>query len=229
MTFRQTIPGYNPAKLEAWVFEGHCDKAGWGHRFSEYSDHIRYNDLINRIPPDKYPRILVLGCANGAELAVVADKGYKATGVTLCCKEEIDLAKSKGYDVVNMDMHDLTFDIGTFDAVYAAHSLEHSVSIWLALAEVWMVLKEGGLLWITLPTPKYSDKDGPKNQHLMILDEWFMVPCLKEAGFEILFKENTEAKYNFLCKRLPITGVEPYKAEIYKRLLTLRSKEKTDG
>jgi SAM-dependent methyltransferase len=225
MTFRINLPQYNSNKMEAWAFEDHHDTRDWDFRLSEYSDHIRYNELTTRMPPSKYPRILVVGCANGAELAAVANQGYNATGLTLCCQEELNLAKSKGYDVRNMDMHDITFDANTFDCVYAAHSLEHSVSIWIALAEIWQILRPDGLLWITLPTPKWSDKGGPKGQHLMILDEWFMVPCLNKAGFEILFKENTEAKYNFLCKKMPIEKMESYHANIYRRLESLKIKE----
>jgi hypothetical protein len=97
------------------------------------------------------------------------------------------------------------------------------------LAEIWRVMKIGGLMWLTLPTPKGSDCSGPRDQHLMILDDWFMLPCLKTAGFEVSHHVNDSHKYEFLCRKLSMDYVEPYKTQVYRRLEALQAKEKTNG
>ncbi len=85
-------------------------------------------------------------------------------------------------------------------------------------------MKDGGLIWIVLPTPLGSDTLGPSSQHLMILDEWFMKPCLKKAGFDILYSVNTSSNYDFLCKKMPFTGVEPWQGSKYRELELLEKK-----
>jgi len=214
---------YDARKFDVWTGASmHWDDKSFDHRLNEHTGKIKACKLTERIPPDQYNKMLVVGCGNGGELKAISNAGYNATGISFCNKEAFDIAVQSGCDLRSMDMHDMKFELYSFDSVYATHSLEHSISIWMVLGEIWMSLRDGGLMWIVLPTPLFSDKDGPSSQHTMLLDEWFMVPCLKKAGFEILYSVNSVTNYDFLCKKMPRDKVEPWHAKKYRDLEVLR-------
>lgn len=93
----------------------------------------------------KLPReanILDLGARNLVEPTFLREEGWRVTAVDLV---------PRAWDIQYADMHQLPFDGGIFDCVFASHCLEHAHTPDRALKEVCRVLKPGGLLWAAWP------------------------------------------------------------------------------
>jgi SAM-dependent methyltransferase len=86
--------------------------------------------------------VLCLGARLGTEVKALRQLGYLAIGIDL----------NPGADnvyVLHGDFHDVAFPAGSFDAVYT-NALDHAFDLARILAEVWRVLKPGGLFLVDL-------------------------------------------------------------------------------
>ena len=93
----------------------------------------------------KEKKILILGDAFGVESKYLRELGFKNITSQVADKREI-----VGENFIVCDMHELTFNDGEFDFIYASHILEHSIAPMLALEEIRRVMKAGaeGLFWM---------------------------------------------------------------------------------
>lgn len=201
---RLFVPTYEVRQLP----EGYNMKTIWDYRLWEAREHFKHYQYQTRFPPDKYPRMLMLGAGTGAELQAAKEYGYKPVGIGLLPPEQVEFARQQGVDFRVMDMHDLKFPNESFDVAYCSHSFEHCCNPWLVCIEVWAALRPGGRWWINLPTWQSSDKDGPSNQHFMVLPPWFMKPMFKRSGFKELFFEDNDVRYQYLLEKLPLDTVD---------------------
>jgi SAM-dependent methyltransferase len=64
----------------------------------------------------------------------------------------IDLAAGPGVDVVLSDPYTYPFEPGTYDFVVSSSCLEHDQMFWLSFAEMCRVLKEGGFIYLNVPS-----------------------------------------------------------------------------
>lgn len=88
-------------------------------------------------------RVLCVGCRNGHELDYLAGAGYiDAVGVDL---------HSTDPRIRVMDMHTLAFEDGSFDVVYASHSLEHALDPHRVARELERVVRPGGVVVVEVP------------------------------------------------------------------------------
>lgn len=189
--------------------DGYTKETIWDYRLWEATEHFKHFKYKERFPPDKFPRILMIGAGTGAEVKAAQEYGYKPVGIGLLSPEQVIYARQQGVDFRVMDMHDLKFPNGSFDVVYCEHSFEHCVNPWLLCTEIWSVLRPHGRWWIHLPTWQNSDKDGPSNIHFMILPPWFMKPLFERSGFKILYFEDNDARYQYLLERQPLEEITP--------------------
>lgn len=133
--------------------------------------------IINSMPTD-FKSVLCVGLGDGTECELFASMGKKVTGIGL----NLDRVSQKGYDAVQMDMHDMEFLGKTFDMVFCKDTFEHSISHVIAFSEMVRVSKK--YVYITLPDFD-SWKDG----------EWhYIIPT----------KEQMEA----LCRRFRVRFVK---------------------
>lgn len=96
--------------------------------------------FLAKSPP---PRVLCVGCRNGHELDHLASAGYPgAVGIDL---------HSTDPRIRVMDMHELRFEDGSFEAVYSCHSLEHAYDVRKAGGEIGRVLVPGGVAIVEVP------------------------------------------------------------------------------
>ncbi len=115
--------------------------------------------ITSLISPEKYPKILDIGCGEGKEAYVLQQLGYNVTAITQGIKN-ITYAKQNypNTNIYVMDMHDLEFSKNSFNAIYIHHAFEHSIAPLIQLVEMWCVLTDNpyGLVWIGLPHSKES-------------------------------------------------------------------------
>ncbi len=189
--------------------EEFTDEGIFNHRLEEARLHLQYFDYQNRFPREEFPRMLMLGAGTGAEVLAAKELGYDAVGIGFLNQDQVEYAQSRGADMRVMDMHDLKFPNERFDVAFCNHSFEHCQQPWLVCAEVWASLRPGGRWWINLPTWQHSDKDGPSNEHFMILRPWYMRPMFRRCGFKELYFEDNEARYQFLLEKVPLDEIDP--------------------
>jgi len=86
-----------------------------------------------------------------------------------------------------MDMHDLQFPPGEFDAVVTRQVFEHSFAPWLLAAEIWVILRTGGRWIIDLPSPQNKDMWTMWHPNLLYAKQ--MRFLLEKTGFKIVHAE----------------------------------------
>ena len=150
-------------------------------------------------------KVLCIGCADGNEVRALNELGYQTIGITLG-KTNIEWAKQNlpNCDIRLMDMHDLEFQIETFDCVYSDQCFEHCFSPFIHLLEVWHVLKPNGRFYINTPKFEWSDhtKSTISNQlnyhHPNMLHPQIFRQMFKETGFII---EREEDEHIWLLRK----------------------------
>lgn len=91
-------------------------------------------------------RIVEIGCGNGWNMSRFAQYGRPAIGLDTV-PERVELALTHGPALLS-DGLALPFANGTVDLVYIQHVLHHIGDVERALAEVWRVLRPGGVLFL---------------------------------------------------------------------------------
>jgi len=118
-------------------------------RFDDFLAEYRASNVINSIPSDA--TVLDLGCGDGRLLFEIKDKIDRGIGID---------KKIKNYDdgkikLLNADLERrLPFDDNFFDIVISLAVLEHLEDPLNAAGEIYRVLKKGGMLFLSVPTPK---------------------------------------------------------------------------
>lgn len=107
-------------------------------------------ELISEFYPEPIKRLLVVGCGDGTEAAILAQRlKAEVIGIDLC--DEFDPVASKYCDLRKGDATLLEFESGRFDFIFSYHALEHINDPAKALGEMRRVLKTDGGFWIGTP------------------------------------------------------------------------------
>jgi SAM-dependent methyltransferase len=109
-------------------------------------------------------RILDCACGDGVGLEELRSLGVKHLVGVEVSAEKARHARNRGFQVVEDDMHRLSFTDGLFDAVISSHTLEHALDPDRALEEFRRVLKPDGMLHVVLPFP--DTNDGNRHVHV---------------------------------------------------------------
>jgi len=149
-------------------------------------------------------KILDLGCGTGRHTEVFANAGFRAVGVDVA-----EVATNISEETLNNsniafftgDMKDIRFPDNYFDAVFCFQVVHHAkvYEIWKAFDEVTRVIKEEGILFITLPTMENEHifKDAIKIEpntyiNLDCLDGMVPHHFFEEKEVEDFFKDRYE-------------------------------------
>jgi SAM-dependent methyltransferase len=96
------------------------------------------------------PRVLDVGCATGALLEKLRDRGWSCAGVEL--SPSADYArKERGLDVRQARLEESGFPEASFDLVLASHLIEHLNDPAAFVREAYRVLAPGGYFLVTTP------------------------------------------------------------------------------
>jgi SAM-dependent methyltransferase len=97
------------------------------------------------------PRVLDCGCAAGALLAELRDRGWDCAGVEICRAEAEYARRERKLDVRSLPLEENRFPGASFDAVLASHLIEHLNSPAAFVSEVRRILAPGGFFIVTTP------------------------------------------------------------------------------
>jgi SAM-dependent methyltransferase len=139
----------------------------------------------SKATPPPNAKVLDVGCGQGVALKVFAAKGADAIGVTLN-QTDVDVCRSLGYDVRQMDQSFLDFPDGSFDIVWCRHCLEHSIYPYFTLSGFHRVLKPGGWLYVEVPAPDTSSMHQTNQNHYSVLGKSMLASLIGRSGFRIV-------------------------------------------
>ena len=96
------------------------------------------------------PSVLDAGCATGALLAWLRDRGWQVCGVEI--SPSAGYARiERGLDVRSLPLEESRFPPDSFDMVLASHLIEHLNAPADFIREAWRILRPAGLLLLTTP------------------------------------------------------------------------------
>jgi SAM-dependent methyltransferase len=96
------------------------------------------------------PRVLDAGCATGALLEKLRDRGWACAGVEVSPAAEY-ARRERGLDVRQASLEEARFPAASFDLVLASHLIEHLNDPAAFVREVHRVLAPGGYFLVTTP------------------------------------------------------------------------------
>jgi SAM-dependent methyltransferase len=96
------------------------------------------------------PRALDVGCATGALLARLRDRGWDVTGVEISPAGEY-ARRERALDVKSLPLEKNHFPSGSFDVVLASHLIEHLTDPAGFVREVYRICAPGGCFMVTTP------------------------------------------------------------------------------
>jgi SAM-dependent methyltransferase len=140
--------------------------------------------------------VLDIGCGTGN----MADWFRNYIGIT-SNPQEVEVGKARGRDIRLCDAHDLSglTDIG-IDGFIMWDSLEHFVSPYTALKEIYKILPHGGKGLIFMPGQNWLDcKD-----HIHVMTVPQMNHLLNKVGFDRVVHEKTYEDKNIYCEGMAV-------------------------
>lgn len=149
--------------------------------------------IIDLLPDAE--KILDIGPAAGWETKqlVIAYGAGAITAVTLFEEEKVEIEKNSGVKTIISDMHGLPGSWSEqFNLVFASHVLEHSPAPYIALSEMFRVLRGKGVLFAVLPNAegytglggKAPKRIGSFGAHLFVPSVETLLEMAKHVGFE---------------------------------------------
>jgi len=146
---------------------------------AQYGDIKRPTLTLQKMLHDyEFDTVLDIGCGAGHHTKILIDNGKKVTAV--------DYERSPGFvlndfdDFIIGDFMQLEFGSRQFDAVWCSHVLEHMPNTNLFLRKVYSVLKEGGVLALSVPPLKHDIVGG----HVHLFNAGILLYHLVLAGFD---------------------------------------------
>lgn len=151
-------------------------------------DHVgAYVQIYKSIPKGGDNTLLEIGPAGGYGIYKMKQFGFKVRALSII-KEDIDnLAK---FDIAGDvgDMHSMPYEDASYSHVLASHVLEHSPAPYIALKEMYRVLKNPGYLVLVLP-PWNAILNGIRiadySHHLFCVPPEGVKFFIKKAGFTL--------------------------------------------
>lgn len=151
---------------------------------------LRLKEIEKHIKPGKF---LDVGCATGFALEVAEKRGWEPHGVELS-EYSSSIARDKfGFQIVTGTIFDADYPDDYFDAVMLSDLLEHVPDPEVMIAEMFRILKPGGILSVITPnvesmTSKVMGRRWIhyKLEHLFYFSPGNMTPVLERNGFELI-------------------------------------------
>lgn len=199
--FQRTIASFSE------VADFYYQKSGDYFRNPEHFDYVLLRRFVNRL--FEGARVLDAGCGPGGASSVLADNGCVVTGIDLAAGMVTEAARNcPKAKFAKMDLRDLEFSSGEFDAVccfYTLYVLPSEDDVLDALDELTRVLCSDGLLAISIAESregdlqmfekwKPPDRDEPFLTYFKLYPASFIIPELQKRGFSVEFEASWHDK-----------------------------------
>lgn len=171
-----------------WLYTSHLYDEGE----SELHKKITGEVLTTYVEPlklKKDSRILDIGCGYGYFLDEMKSKGYtNLVGITLS-ETNAKMARERGHDIKEYDPTFIPQSDGfideSVDFIFLRHTLHHSPYPIFSLVEYNRLLKQGGRIYIEVPSPDCDRKHEFNNSIYSILGKTQLAALLMRTGFKI--------------------------------------------
>jgi SAM-dependent methyltransferase len=109
-----------------------------------------FSEIEENLKQRGKPRVLDVGCATGALLAVLKSRGWETTGVEI--SPSADYARrERGLEVRSLPLEENKFPPACFDLVLASHLIEHLNDPGNFVREAYRICAPGAYLLVTTP------------------------------------------------------------------------------
>ena len=147
-----------------------------------YEQRVAFSAAVLRFVPEDKRNVLVVGCGDGAEVKWLKDRRFNVVGITRNQKEVAAATRRYGLAIDYGDMHELPYANERFDCVVAKDVFEHALAPAIVMSEFHRVLRLGGWLIVTMPSPEWSREF----YHHHVLTHGQMHAMLRKHSFELL-------------------------------------------
>lgn len=140
----------------------------------------------------KGSKILDIGCGGGWKLDLFQEFGWETYGFDIS-SEAVQIAKSKGHEVVIAEIENVSYHDNYFDAILISHVIEHVPNPVLTIKKAFSLLKKEGILLLETPNNSsllakifradFWQIDSPR--HFQIFDIKSLNFLLGDCGFII--------------------------------------------
>lgn len=125
-----------------------------------------------------FDTVLDIGCGEGQHSSAFLKAGKRVAAINLC--ETVFMQENRDkMEILLGDFNEYPFT-GSFDCVWASHVLEHQYNAHQFLRKIHSVLKEGGILAVTVPPPRQLIGGG----HVSLWNAGLLLYNLVLAGFD---------------------------------------------
>jgi SAM-dependent methyltransferase len=142
--------------------------------------------------PGEAPRVLDIGCATGALLARLRDRGWQTMGIEISPAQAEYASQNRGLDVRTLPLEENHFPPERFRAVLASHLIEHLNDPASLVREAYRVLEKKGSFFVTTPNIAGFQARllGPRWRsaifdHLYLFSVKTLGELLRRAGFRV--------------------------------------------
>lgn len=174
-------------------------------------------------------RMLDVGCALGDSLTEAKKLGWKKLYGVELSKYAADKARKRGIDVKLGTLKDAKFPPNYFDVVTLQDVIEHVKDPCVEIAEVYRILKPGGIIFIVTPDIDgfwakllkkwwYHYKPG---EHILYFSQKTIRKVLKDMGFTNI---ETRRTYHVMSFEYIINRLRFYSSWFFEALLKLIKK-----
>ena len=152
------------------------------------------------------PRLLDVGCGNGAFVGQMQALGWRAEGIDVD-RRALAEGRAAGLPVREATIGDLDSEQGRFDAITLGHVIEHLHEPRESLAALRSLLRPGGMVWLATPNveatghrvfgPNWHALDPPR--HVVVFSGAGLRRLLDAAGFDRVEQRRPPpgARWNF--------------------------------
>jgi SAM-dependent methyltransferase len=109
-----------------------------------------FYDLERELKKNRQPKVLDSGCATGAMLNLLRDRGWETTGVEISPSAGY-ARRERGLDVKSLPLEENHFPSDHFDLLLASHLIEHLTDPGSFVREAYRITAPGGRFFVTTP------------------------------------------------------------------------------